>query len=92
MAVADMDYSSLQAALQSEMVGMVCRDVVSVSKSRSRDVFLVRLGLEKIWEDLGLVSNRKPNISVSDHNISFYKLIFGCSSLKLVISVGCRRS
>ena len=45
----------------------VSRNVFGMSQSR--------LGLEKIWEGLSLVSNREPNVSVSDPNISFYKLI-----------------
>ena len=63
---------------------MVSKCIFAISRSR--------LGLAKIWEGLGLslVSNRKPNFSVSDQNVSFYKLIFSCrSSLKLVISLRC---
>ena len=61
---------------------------VSVS-GRSWDVFLECLGLQKIWEgiSLGLVLNRKPNVSISDYNVSFYKITCNArNSPKLIIS------
>ena len=56
-----------------------CRDVVTISTSWSRDAFSQRLGLCEMWErrGLGLVSGWKPNVSVSDLNVSFTSLIFG---------------
>jgi len=46
-------------------------DVVSVSTSRSRDVVYKHLGLVETWEGLDLVSDRKSNVSVSYHRVSF---------------------
>ena len=50
---------------------------------RSPDVFLKYLGLEKIWEGLAGSPSRIEQkteclglVSVSDLNVSFYKLIF----------------
>jgi len=73
------------------------RHEISVSKSRSRDAVLERLGLDKIWESLGLGLDRLEQntdglglVSVSGLNVSFYKLcIFNdISSLNLVPVIG----
>ena len=55
-------------------------------------VVLVSRKSGKVLGGFGLLSNRKANVSVSvlEHSISHYKLIFSCSSsLKLVVSTAC---
>jgi len=56
------------------------RVVVKVSTSRSRDVFFKRLGMVsvsgKVWESLGLVSDWKPNISVSSLGLGPQRLVY----------------
>jgi len=64
------------------------KDVVSFSKSRSRDVLLKGLGLGEIWAGLGLISDWKLKVSVSSRSRALKSRLHPSEEVGLPVLIG----